>query len=246
MLDVLEKLSGSSLIFKGGSSLLLCHSGTRFSEDLDFDALAPRNLKSLLGSLASKYQGVGCTYEVENPKNTTTSNRYNILVNGGEYGNLKLKLDISLRSFRNSNDKPSFETINGIDTYSIEDIFNQKVNAVVGTETSNQRTKSRDIYDLNFILSKSNVVVDQHQLIRLKTELGSPDSMFERYLEAWEEDPITSDFSLDEASIELFDSVESRIVTSGHDRRGLFAKALENIEAWNDPSPKSSENDPEP
>jgi len=245
MLDVLEKLSRSSLVFKGGSSLLLCHGGTRFSEDLDFDAFAPRNLKSVLGSLASKYQALGCTYEVDNPKNTSTSSRYNIFVSG-EYGSFKLKLDISLRAFRKGSDQPPLETINGIETYSIQEIFNQKVNAVVGTETSNQRTKSRDIYDLNFILAKPNIVVDQHQLIRLKNELGNPDSMFERYLEAWEEDPITSDFSLDEASINLFDSVESRIANSGHDRRGLFAKAVENIESGNDRDPKINESDPEP
>lgn len=126
MLDVLEKLSGSSLVFKGGSCILICHKGTRFSEDLDFDAFAPRNLRSLLGSLASKYRAMGLDYKVENPKNTTTSSRYNIVVSGDDFRGLKLKIDISLRDLNYGVEKPKVEQSNGIEAYPLKDIFNQK------------------------------------------------------------------------------------------------------------------------
>lgn len=66
-------------------------------------------------------------------------------------------------------------------------------------------------------------------MLRLKQELGSPEALLERYLEAWEEDAITADYSLDDASIQLFKSLDSRILGGGHDRRGLFSKAVEQI-----------------
>ena len=194
MLDVLDSLKGSGLIFKGGSSILLCHGGSRFSEDLDFDVDGKRNLASRLNSVSKTYTANGWSWDVKNPKNTDTTNRYVIHAEMGETL-LKLKLDISLRQ-----PDPSMKsvTINGIETYSASDIFKQKVNAIVGNDDGPGRTKVRDIYDLDFLLKKPDCEAAPAELSRLKSGLVSPDGILERYIEDWEDDEITSEFQLDE------------------------------------------------
>lgn len=207
MLDVLDALKGSGLVFKGGSSILLCHGGSRFSEDLDFDVDGKRNLSSRINSVSPAYLANGWSWDVKNPKNTSTTIRYVIHVEKGETL-LKLKLDISLRKL-DSSMKP--EVINGIETYTASDIFKQKVNAIVGNEDSPGRTKVRDIYDIDFLLKKPDCQAASEDLKRLKDGLKSPDGILERYIEDWQDDEITSEFQLDELSVDIFDFINARL-----------------------------------
>lgn len=207
MIDVLDSLRGTGLIFKGGSSILLCHGGSRFSEDLDFDVDGRRNLTARLQAVSKAYTSTGWSWNVRNPKNTETTNRYVIYAEKGETL-LKLKLDISMRHLDQSK-KPVI--INGIETYSSSDIFKQKVNAIVGNEDGPGRTKVRDIYDINFLMKKPECHATFEDLSRLKEGLVSPDGVFERYIEDWEDDEITSEFQLDELSVDIFKSIEFRL-----------------------------------
>lgn len=207
MLDVLDSLKDSGLVFKGGSSILLCHGGSRFSEDLDFDVDGKRNLISRLNDVSKAYLANGWSWDVKNPKNTTTTNRYVIHAEKGETL-LKLKLDISLRQLDTSM-KP--EVINGILSYTASDIFKQKVNAILGNDDGPGRTKVRDIYDIDFLLKKPGCQASFEDLSRLRDGLESPDGILNRYIEDWQDDEITSDFQLDELSVDIFDSLNSRL-----------------------------------
>lgn len=207
MLDVLQGLSGQGLIFKGGSSLMFCHGCDRYSEDLDFDSKKSRNLKNVFEKSLSSYKADGYSISIENTKNTTTSNRYMIRLVDSKGESSSLKVDISLRE---KEDIPT-EEINGILTYSKSEIFRQKVRAVSGSENTTGRTKVRDIYDVNYLLSDESLDFDETLLRRLKDDLVSPDDLCDRYELAWSEDPITADFDLEIASLEIFEKLEARL-----------------------------------
>lgn len=123
-------------ILKGGTSLMLCYDLTRFSEDIDLDAL---NTKAGIEPIVKKFCiARGYTYRVA--KNTDTVKRYMI-----HYGGKKpVKVEISY--IKQGNIQPTAYTeINGILVYGITQILSQKISAYYG------RDRLRDLFDIVFI-----------------------------------------------------------------------------------------------
>ena len=119
-------------ILKGGTALLMCYGSTRFSEDIDFDAVGT---KKGIQQILDKY---GWNYRVA--KNTDTVKRYLI-----HYGGEKpLKIEISYR--RNVFDESMYyRHSSGILVYTLNDLTRLKALAF------NKRDKIRDLYDVVFI-----------------------------------------------------------------------------------------------
>ena len=122
----------SNYILKGGTALLMCYGLTRFSEDLDFDAMGT---KKGLTNILDKY---GWNYRVA--KDTDVAKRY-IIHYGGEK---PLKIEISYRS-RVFNESLYYKHSNGIIVYTISELARLKVEAFL------HRDRIRDLQDLVFI-----------------------------------------------------------------------------------------------
>lgn len=124
-----------SFILKGGTSLMLCYGLTRFSEDIDLDALnTSRGLVSEVDTFCKLNN-----FSYRTVKDTKTVKRYMI-----HYGGIKpLKVEISYR--RRSIAVSEYTVINGILVYTIPSILVLKLNAYNG------RDKLRDLYDVVFI-----------------------------------------------------------------------------------------------
>lgn len=123
-------------ILKGGTSLMLCYNLTRFSEDIDLDAITNRNLENILKSFCNYY---GYTYKVA--KDTDTVKRYFINYDGEK----SLKIEISYR--RKNISKSSYTDINNILVYNLDELAIQKSQAYAS------RDKIRDLYDVCFIIN---------------------------------------------------------------------------------------------
>lgn len=127
--------SRGKFILKGGTSLMFCYGLTRFSEDIDLDAL---DTKSGIEPVVRNFtKECGFTYRVA--KDTQTVKRYMI-----HYGGKKpLKIEISYRRARIAQDE--YCVINGILVYNIQSLLAFKINAYNG------RDKIRDLFDVVFI-----------------------------------------------------------------------------------------------
>lgn len=124
--------NSNKYILKGGTALLLCYGITRFSEDIDLDAM---HTTVGIESILNKY---GWQYRIA--KNTNTVKRYMI-----HYGGKKpLKIEISYRS-RVFNESLYYKHSNGIIVYTISELARLKVEAFL------HRDRIRDLYDLVFI-----------------------------------------------------------------------------------------------
>lgn len=123
-------------ILKGGTSLMLCYNLSRFSEDIDLDAL---NTKQGIEPIVKKFCGIN-NYNYRVAKDTDTVKRY--IIHYSE-SNKPLKIEISYR--RRVIDPTEYCMINGFTVYKIESILGFKINAYNG------RDKIRDLYDIVFI-----------------------------------------------------------------------------------------------
>lgn len=129
------------MILKGGTALALCYGLDRFSEDLDFDCVKALNLES---SINEAFSHLGkAKPHLRNPdisitKDTRTVRRYRIIYSGDK----NLKLETSLR---NTPDDDDIVEINGILTYQISCLIQQKLGALKG------RTAARDLHDVVYL-----------------------------------------------------------------------------------------------
>lgn len=148
MEKVLLKLS-DNFVLKGGTGLLFGYNLNRFSEDIDLDVINPKkNIKNEITNL--KIEGYNLNISIK--KDTSTTFRVMIDYGGkrSDYpeglNEYKLKLEVSLRT-KGITEK-DYRTVNGIKVYKIESLIEQKILAF------GARNKARDIYDMDFLLTK--------------------------------------------------------------------------------------------
>lgn len=121
-------------ILKGGTSLMLCYGLTRFSEDIDLDALCSKSIEQIVNDFCRLNN-----YTFRVAKDTNTVKRYMI-----HYGGSKpLKVEILYR--RKIIEPCEYTIINNILVYNICSIMSFKLNAY------NNRDKLRDLFDVVFI-----------------------------------------------------------------------------------------------
>jgi predicted nucleotidyltransferase component of viral defense system len=191
---------GLPMVLKGGTALKLCYGLGRFSEDLDFDCAKSLNLEPTINEIFAhlgKLKGHLRNPEISIKKNTDTVKRYRIVY----AGNVNLKLETSLRGTPDDND---LTEINGILTYKIDKLIQQKLSALNG------RTAARDLYDVIYLYENFLDNFGEDELAEITTLYNNQSSILEEYNSAYSEDNILSISDLLEGLSKLIDLYEER------------------------------------
>lgn len=195
MQAVMKEIKSLPLALKGGTALLLCYDLDRFSEDLDLDGRKKVNIQSKLKSVLNR---TTLKYEIRIPKDTETVQRLNVY-----YETLKSKGKLKIEtSYRDGfSDKDTVE-INGIKTYKISKLIEQKISAL------KNRTTARDLYDVNFLISKyaeyfSNEI--KNILLEVAGDITTLESRFRIVFE--NDDIFAKDVSFDDILLNLSESI---------------------------------------
>ena len=150
----------TSLMFKGGTALQKVYGLNRFSIDLDFTQMEDADFDIIISKVAKAMTDFGYPSKVEEIK--TLGRTFNFKIQGPLYKNnpltiATLRIEISQRE--NILLKPTFKEIvpiyNDIQaftllTMNIDEILSEKVRAIM------TRNKSRDVFDIHFILRKNS------------------------------------------------------------------------------------------
>lgn len=139
MQSVMAEIGALPLVLKWWTSLLLCYGLDRFSEDLDLDGWKKLNIANRLKSVFNR---AVLKYEIRVAKDTDTTQRFNVYYETA-LSKGKLKIEISYRDGFAGNDTV---IINGIKTYRINKLIDQKISALTN------RTTARDLYDVALLL----------------------------------------------------------------------------------------------
>ena len=188
------------MVLKGGTALKLCYGLDRFSEDLDFDCAKSLNLDS---SIQAVFAQLGKTKQhLRNPavsvtKDTQTVKRYRIIY----ADDINLKLETSLRGTPNDDD---LVQLNGILTYKIEKLIQQKLRALNG------RTAARDLHDVIYLYENFFDSFGNDELGEIEALYSNQSSVIDEYNSAYGEDTILSTTDLLEDLGTLIDLYEVR------------------------------------
>ena len=191
---------GLPMVLKGGTALKLCYGLDRFSEDLDFDCAKSLNLDS---SIQAVFAQLGKTRQhLRNPdvsvtKDTQTVKRYRIIY----ADNINLKLETSLRGTPDDDD---LVQLNGILTYKIEKLIQQKLRALNG------RTAARDLHDVIYLYEHFFDSFGKDELGEIEALYSNQSSVIDEYNSAYGEDAILSTTDLLEDLGKLIDLYEVR------------------------------------
>lgn len=191
---------GLPMVLKGGTALKLCYGLDRFSEDLDFDCAKSLNLDS---SIQAVFAQLGKTKQhLRNPdvsvtKDTQTVKRYRIIY----ADDINLKLETSLRGTPNDDD---LVQLNGILTYKIEKLIQQKLRALNG------RTAARDLHDVIYLYENFLDSFGNGELGEIEALYSNQSSVIDEYNSAYGEDTILSTTDLLEDLGKLIDLYEVR------------------------------------
>lgn len=183
--------SNSPLILKGGTALMFCYGLDRFSEDLDFDAIAHANTERYVKSFCSKNG-----YSYFRKKYTDTVQRLTI-----HYGGEKpLKIETSFRDHSLS----LSDTIskNNIRTYPIDTLAQMKMTAFMS------RDRIRDLYDVSFITN--NYWEELSQPIQRLYRTGFAEKGIEQFdlMCATQDDDLINKDSLAESFLKALDKAK--------------------------------------
>ena len=173
---------GLPMVLKGGTALRLCYDLDRFSEDLDFDCAKSLNLEPTIKEVYAqlgKAKGHLRNPEIAIKKDTDTVKRYRITYGEG----INLKLETSLRGTPNDND---ITEINGILTYKIDNLIQQKLRALKG------RTAARDLHDVIYLYDNFLDNFGTDELEEISSLYESQSSILDEYNPAYDEDTILS------------------------------------------------------
>ena len=165
------------MVLKGGTALLLCYGLDRFSEDLDFDAPKKFNIINRVERILSRHAQ---SYEVKTVKDTATVQRIKSHYSG-VVGDRLLKIETS---FRNAPSEGQTTTIDGIRTYTISTLIDQKIEALL------HRTAARDLYDVAFLSRSYFKDFSDEAKQKLAVFMDDVDGIEQRFQDAFEEDEI--------------------------------------------------------
>lgn len=212
MRSVLEGISNTPLVLKGGTALMLAYGLDRFSEDLDFDAPHKINLESRIRH--SVPFGVSID-GIDTLKDTPTVTRYRVRYRSN-VGQRSLKLEISYRAPTESSDVRYF---GGLCVSSLPRLIDQKLKAA--HDGAAPRSKVRDLYDLDFAARHWPVAFVGRLGLRLRTYTADPDALVSRYLADYREDDLVQNLvELDRLTIRLHCAAEEMVVSAKEvDRR---------------------------
>jgi predicted nucleotidyltransferase component of viral defense system len=206
MRRIAQDLNGKGVILKGGTGLLLCYGLDRFSEDMDFDIAPGFSFDKVCESINLSYEKLNIKINKRIvKKDTDTTKRLMYHYDTGELAIFPypLKIEFSTRQLGEYN-KSEIVNVNGINTYKIEKMALTKLNAFL------QRCKTRDIYDINFLLTKYPEAFTREMLTQIKTlNLNYIEAAFEAQKS---EDSILKLVDSTALVLSLFDKVDNLLV----------------------------------
>jgi predicted nucleotidyltransferase component of viral defense system len=167
------------MVLKGGTALLLCYGLDRFSEDLDFDAPKKFNITGRVERVLSRFSP---SFDVKTVKDTETVHRLKAHYRQ-EANDRLLKIETSFRTVPNPE---SVVVSDGIRTYRIGALIDQKIDALAG------RTKARDLYDVAFLARMYREEFSTNALQKLTGLMADVNAMESRFQEAFVDDTILS------------------------------------------------------
>lgn len=188
------------MVLKGGTALKLCYGLNRFSEDLDFDSDKPLNLETTINQVFT-HLGKSRAH-LRNPaitrkKDTETVRRYRIVYGDGK--NLKLET-----SFRQVPADEELTEINGILTYKINVLIDQKMKAL------SSRTAARDLHDVIYLYEHYPSQFGEESKLGLKDLYENQSDFISEYNPAYEEDNILSTEDLLSSYMKFIDLYKKR------------------------------------
>ena len=180
------------MVLKGGTALLLCYGLDRFSEDLDFDAPKKFSVTSRIERVLSRFTR---DFDIKVVKDTETVQRLKVHYRKETVDRL-LKIETSFRQ------NPQPETVvvqNGIQTYRVSSLIDQKMAALVG------RTKARDLYDVAYLARTYWAEFSPQAKQTLQSLLMDADALESRFRLAFEDDTILRVDQLDGLVLQLIE-----------------------------------------
>lgn len=191
---------GLPMVLKGGTALRLCYGLDRFSEDLDFDCAKSLKLESPIKDVFAQLGKAKA--HLRNPdvtlkKDTDTVKRYRVIY----AGDVNLKIETSLRGTPNDDD---IIDINGILTYKINKLIQQKLAALNG------RTAARDLHDVIYLYEHFLDDFGKQEIEEIALLYNNQSSVLEEYNAAYREDSILCIADLLEDLSKLIDLFEER------------------------------------
>lgn len=183
------------MVLKGGTALLLCYGLDRFSEDLDFDAPKKFNIAGRVEKILSQKTK---SHNIRTVKDTETVQRLKAHYTGLTSDRL-LKIETS---FRTPPTEEQTTVIDGIRTYSVGTLIEQKINAL------EHRTAARDLYDIAFLTRQYAKEFSSGSLQKLGELIADVDAVEQRFQEAFEEDEILDASRLTEIIFQVSEFVK--------------------------------------
>jgi len=192
MYDIAKSISNDNknLILKGGTALLFCFGLPRFSTDLDYDGI-DYNF-NINDNITNVFKNNNLELSSLNTKkDTDTVKRF--MVHYKEAENNPIKIEISFRNMGNGNIFDNKININGLNTYNIKYLANNKINTFL------DRMAARDIFDTAYLFKQYPDVINKDLIEKCKNKLNTIGiDQFEKIIKS---DAILKDFDTDEILI---------------------------------------------
>lgn len=163
-LHAIARILPDKLVFKGGTSLMICHGLPRFSEDLDFTATTTINIQQTIQQIQEFLTQQDITIHTTHQETTPVSESFMIryqgpLYNGTQQTTSKVEIDISTREtiqqqttttriLHPYKDTPTFY----LQTMNTQEILAEKIRAIL------TRNKARDLYDTEYLIAKKTPI----------------------------------------------------------------------------------------
>jgi predicted nucleotidyltransferase component of viral defense system len=194
MQSVAKSFNDLPIVLKGGTALLLCYGLDRFSEDLDFDSNKKLNITNRVADILSRHTE---KHTIKISKDTDTVQRLKI-----HYSKNGLERFLKIEtSFRDPFQNEDTVIIDGIKTYQIKNLIDQKVNAMIG------RTKARDLYDIDFLLRKYRGDFAESTIKKLSETVADINELEGRFYPAFKDDYILNESELDNLIIRITSNI---------------------------------------
>ena len=194
MRTIARDLSDLPMVLKGGTALLLCYGLNRFSEDLDFDSHRKFQIASRIDRILSQKS---TAHELKIVKDTDTVQRIKSHYQGVS-GDRLLKIETS---FRTHPDESRVTVIDGIRTYTIATLIEQKTDALTN------RTAARDLFDVAFLAKNYLSDFSPEVKAQLAVLIQDIDALEQRFEDAFEEDEILVTEDLSALILQLSESL---------------------------------------
>lgn len=194
MKELAVNLNDTPLVLIGGTALYLCYGLDRFSVDIDLDTNKKINLENRIkNNLPPKIK----LNNFRHIKDTPVNSKYNInyINSSGNENNLIIEMKIK------ENTEIPFTIIEDIKVAKINYLIKAKI------ECLEERTKSRDLYDLSFLTEKFQKEFTHNDIEKL-TQFIKKNDLLNKYMEDWDEDPLLSKFDITEKIIQLTQNIE--------------------------------------